>query len=94
MARHKTEDAQLRRDAANYKQSVKELRAVAKETTERNNLRWNYNVNRRLQDCDNEIEYPIEKNIMEYWEKVDAEKGWHEFAQALDKYLKRVKVVD
>ena len=66
MAKPKTNDAQIRRDAASYKQSIKELRLMAKDSAEHNELRWNYEVNRRLQDCDNEIEYPIEKNIMEY----------------------------
>ena len=84
----------VRRQAANYKQSVKELRRMAANSFEHNDLRWNYEVNRRLQDCENEIQYPIETNIMEYWEKVDAERGWSEFAQALDKYLKSVKVID
>ena len=93
MAQQKVSD-QIRRDAASYKQSIKDLRLMKKETTERNDLRWKYETSRRLQDCPNEIEYPIENNIMEYWDHVDAEKGWHEFAQALDKYLKSVKVID
>jgi len=56
----------VRRQAANYKQSVKELRRMAANSFEHNDLRWNYEVNRRLQDCENEIQYPIETNIMEY----------------------------
>ena len=84
----------IRRQAANYKQSLKGLRKMAKDSFEHNDLRWKYEVNRRLQDCPNEIEYPIENNIMEYWEKVDAERGWSEFAQCLDKYLKRVRIID
>jgi len=56
----------IRRQAANYKQSMKELRRMAKDSAEHNKLRWNYEVNRRLADCPNEIEYPITNNIMEY----------------------------
>ena len=56
----------VRRIAASYKQSIKELRVMAKDSAEHNELRWNYEVNRRLADCENDIEYPIENNIMEY----------------------------
>jgi len=84
----------IRRQAANYKQSMKELRRMAKDSAEHNKLRWNYEVNRRLADCPNEIEYPITNNIMEYWEKIDAERGWSEFAQCLDKYLKKIRIID